>query len=409
MTNNPFGKQTFETIWLKHFKNSTNPSVFNSFRKIKFYKNKYFPLYINVGKNITNGMHYEIDYAEIDYQDKIFLIYDVPDYFNIEINNSSRLKLKKAKQYGGYSSNLNDFENYEDFFNSHFSANSRYKYKRNIKRLEACFDIRYKIYYGSISEEEYVLIFEHLKLILSRRFGVLGLENNILSKWDYYFELIFKMVLKNEAILNVIYNNDIPIGVSIGFLSDNVMFYAITSFDIDYSKFNLGHTSIIKLMQWCFDNEYKVFDFSKGQYDYKDRWTNQQYNYNCHILYDSKSIKAVSIATLIQSYFSFKQYLRDKKVNYLYSKLKFSLKNNNKKENVPYYIIENLKDEIVDLEGFVEIVIQTPEYSFLRAPLFDYIYKSPEKISIIKLYKSDKTSTLYYAIGVKNNLKITQT
>lgn len=403
MNNNPFGKHTFESVWLKHFKNSSKSIVFKSFKNISFYKDKYLPLYVNVGRNISNGMYYEIETNANDYKGRTFLIYDVPDYFDIK-NTSEDIKVKKAIQYKGYSSQLSDFENFNDFFNAKFSSSSRYKYRRNIKRLESCFDINYKIYHEDVSREDYEHIFKHFKIMLSRRFGALGLDNNILSKWEYYYELIYKMVLEKEAVISVIYNDKTPIAVSIGFLSKEVFFFAITTFDIDYIKFNLGHTIIIKLNNWCYENGFKVFDFSKGKYDYKDRWANHEFDYECHILYDSKSVSSRIMATGTQSFFKIKQYLRDKKVNYLYSKLKYIFKNRPKKIDRTKYSILNIEEIIIDKAELRQVDIESHEYSFLKASLFDYLYNNPINMSDVKIHKSN--SELFYAIGPNIQLSI---
>lgn len=402
MKNNPFISKTFKSVWSKHFNGSKQGFVFNFMKDVTFVKKKHFPLYFNVGKNITNGMYYNVDKSQNDFRGKAFLLYDIPTYFSLEDPSFNTLKCIKVRQYNGFLANLKDFESYDDFAKKQFKANSRYKYRRNIKRLETCFDIDYKIYCGHISKEEYENICLFFKNNLSRRFDSLGLDNNIVSKWDYYYDLMYNMILSKQGVLTAIYSNGKPIGVSFSFLSKRVMLYAITSFDIDYMRYNLGHIIIIKLMSWCFDNGYHTYDFSKGQYEYKDRWTNHSYHYECHVLYDSKSIKASIIAIFISRYFKLKQFLRDKNVNRLYTKLKFQLK---KKEafSTKYFkvsMIENMKflkssDAIVNIEDV--------KYDSVRLALYNYLYLKPEKAKNIKIYEKEK---IYYAICQNSQLKI---
>jgi len=406
MNNNPFGNQTFETVWLKHFKNSIKPIKTKSIKHIKFYKDKYFPLMVNVGRNISNGMYYVIDENETDYKGKTFLIYDVPGYFKNDTKVSKGLKIKRARQFKGASAELETFETFEDYFKFKYKSNSRYKHKRNISRFETCFNADYKIFCGDLSKNEYDYVFKHLKSIIGRRFDSLGMDNNILSKADYYEELIYKMVSKKEAVLIVVYDDGTPVGVSFGFLSNSIMFYAITSFNIDYYRFNLGHITIIKLMQWCFDNGYKTFDFSKGLIDYKERWTNSVYDYECHILYDSKSFKSRLTANITYAFFKFKQYLREKNINKLYNKIKFILKKKTDKIIVKPLESVNLEKEDIDLKTLIEIDKSANEFEVIKAPLFDYLYRFPEKIDDIKIYKSKDLSKEYYAIGKTTNLKL---
>jgi len=402
MNNNPFNAETFKLTWLKHFSSQKTPTTFKSIDGISFYKKDRYT-FVNVGKNITNGNYYNIICDEEDYKGKTFIIYDVPDYFDIDSKKACHIKVKKIKQYKGFSTQLYDFESFDDFFKSQFKSNSRYKYKRNITRLETCFDIEYKIFCGDISKEEYEHISVFFKKNLSRRFGSLGLDNNIVSKWDYYYDLIYKMILSKEGVLTAIYNNNIPIGISFSFLSDKIMFFAITSFDIDYIRYNLGHTTIIKLMNWCFDNGFQVYDFSKGQYEYKDRWTNNSYNYECHILYDSNSLMSKLRANFYKSYFGFKQYLRDKNVNKLYTRFKYQLKSKNF-DKVKDYLIEKIEVFPDNLEDNKLIDINNEFYVDIRYNLFQHLYTNPERVRNLKIYKTE--NSIYYIVGEKNKLKM---
>ena len=61
--------------------------------------------------------------------------------------------------------------------------------------------------------------------------------------------------------------------------SEDTLFDAITVFDIDYSKFHLGSITIMKLIEWCIENEIKILDFSKGYFEYKRRWCTKIYDF----------------------------------------------------------------------------------------------------------------------------------
>ena len=104
----------------------------------------------------------------------------------------------------------------------------------------------------------------------------------------------------------VIYNDGIPIGINLNYHSENTLFKAITVFDVNYFKFSIGKLSVLNLLYWCFENGYEYSDFSKGYFDYKKIWSNTLYDFNYHILYDKKSIKAILIANSIESVFKLK-------------------------------------------------------------------------------------------------------
>jgi len=354
MKNNPFVSETFTTIWSTHF-NASKPGVnFKFLKDVAFVKSGMLPLYYNVGKNITNGMSYVVNPEEKDFRGKAFLMHDVPSYFNLE-----------------------------------------------------CFNISYSIYNEPIEKKAYQVIMDGFKGLLTKRFHALEKDNDILGAWDYYYDLIFEMLQEKRALLIVISNDDKPIGVSLSFLSDTTMFYAITSFDTDYYRFNLGHTTIIKLFNWCFDNGYTIYDFSKGEYEYKNRWTNKEYIYENHILYDSKSMIASAVAKFVKSKYALKQYLRDKNVNEKYVKLKFLLKGK-KTETVARrkYTIANLEAK-EDTSAMELIDLKRADFSFLKAIVYDELYKKPEAISGLQIYETKNLdNSSYYVVGEEVNYKI---
>lgn len=75
---------------------------------------------------------------------------------------------------------------------------------------------------------------------------------------------------------------------------------------------------MFRLLEWAIKNNIKILDFSKGEAEYKKRWTNDMYEFHHHILYVFKSIMATAIAKSLSNFFSFKQYLRDKNINEWY-------------------------------------------------------------------------------------------
>ncbi|WP_338733807.1 GNAT family N-acetyltransferase [Mangrovimonas cancribranchiae] len=407
MTPNPFLTKTFVSVWSKYFNAKKRIYNFNSIKDVSFYKALNIPLYCNIGKNITNGMSYQIAKQENDFKGRAFLIYDVPSYFNLKELKHNNLKRFKVKQYKGFLTDLQDFESYDAFAKKQFKSNTRYKFRRNIQRLETCFNIHYNIYNEAMDKAQYDVIMKGFKNLLTKRFNELQKSNDILETWEYYYDLIYKMLKKKCALLITITNNDKPIGVSLSFLSNTTMFYAVTSFDTDYYRFNLGHTTIIKLFQWCFDNGYTIYDFSKGEYEYKNRWTNHEYVYENHIIYDSKNIIASTLAKYIKLKYELKQYLRDKNVNDKYVKLKFLLKGKKPKTTRRTFKIEKHKQEKAT-NGLQLIDLSNIDYAFLKPIVYDELYKSPEHILNIKIYKYNSVEDeTYYVKGKKNNFTIT--
>tara|TARA_R110002049_G_C9177204_1_gene562911 strand:- start:20020 stop:21015 length:996 start_codon:yes stop_codon:yes gene_type:complete len=329
MTNNPFLSTTFKKIWLKHFNNGKPSHGFKFISDLTFIKQKYFPLYINTGKNHTNGISYRLTQPDLntDFKKKVFLIYDVPTYFKTDINtHNPKLKLNCIDQYNGVLTDVNEYESYDDFYMSKFKSKTRYNLNKKKKQLESGFNISYSFYDENTTEDEYGFLSLHLKELITKRFNSRKENNQVVSEWNYYQELMYPMLKEKRAVIITVNHDNIPIGMTFNFLSENVLFYAITTFDTDFLDYNIGHTTIMEVFKWSFDNGINIIDFSKGQTEYKSRWENKEYQFQNHILYDASSIRATLLGKTISNYFKFKQYLRDKNFNLLFSKLKFLLK-----------------------------------------------------------------------------------
>ena len=238
MKNNPFTSQTFVDIWSKHFNDQKAPLTYEFINEVKFIKHKLFPFYFNVGKNLTKGIYYSINLKSNDYKNKTFLVYDVPEYFNVEklnTSNESSLRLKKVFQYQGFLMNISNFENFDSYIKTQFKTqNKRYIRWSHINRLEDCFNISYQFFYGEMDDAEYDFIFDHFYRLLDIRFS--GKRTNYhhlkSEKWNYYKELVLPNIRERKASFLVIYDNEIPIGINLNFHSDDTLFKAITVYDL---------------------------------------------------------------------------------------------------------------------------------------------------------------------------------
>lgn len=406
MNNNPFTSGIFTSIWLKHFNENKPGKVFSLFENLLFVKSKFLPLYINVGKTHTKGMSYSISGSNIQDSDgKILLVYDVPGFFELPETNHNRVKLHKVKQYPGFLINLNQYGDFNDYMARTFKKSSRYKLKKYKRKLETCFDIKYTMFYGEMSKSDYDFIFKVFKELLIKRFEDKQITNNILEKqeWDFYREVAYPMILQKKAGLFVINDGTQPIGVTLTYFSNEILFDAITVFDIDYSKFHLGSINIMKLIEWCLEHKIKVFDFSKGYFDYKKRWANKQYDFEYHIFYDSYSFTAKAIAFFLKSYFSLKQTLRDKKVNEKLHQFTFWARNffHNKKSSIKYEF-STLKQEFTN-EEFNEIDYRASENHFLKTMIFDFLYLNNESYTNLRVYKRAGTGNTTFLLCGKTS------
>jgi hypothetical protein len=410
---NPFTSKTFSDIWLRQFNKNQPCFEFKSIEGISFVKSWLPLLYVNVGKTHTKGISYTLNEQEqLDLKNKVLLIYDVPSFLDLELPTLNKnSQLHKIQQYPGFLIQLDTYSDLSHYMVSILSKSFRYKLNKYKKRLEDSFDISYKMFLGDISKEEYDFVFEHFKILLEKRFLDKGITNNNLDpkEWDFYYEVAFPMILKKKASLFVIYEGNSPIGVTLSYFSENILFDAITVFDIDYEKFNVGSVTTMKLVEWSLDNNIQIFDFSKGYFDYKKRWANKEYDFEYHVYHDSNSFTSRSIAHCIVTFFTMKQKLRDKKINEKLHKLRFLLKGK-KVESTPNltYEFSDLKQDTEELE-LVDIDFKKPPHTFLTALVFDFLYLNNEELKNVRVQQVKNSPSLFIISGKSINRKATIT
>ncbi|MFB9057598.1 GNAT family N-acetyltransferase [Mariniflexile ostreae] len=387
---NPFASETFAQIWESHFNKGKRAQTFGFIKGLSFFKSNRLSIYTNVGKNLTKGMSYALVENEMpqDFKNKTALIYDVPQYF--EVNTQALpegIKFKKIKQYPGFLVHQKNYTDFNDYLKKTFSKSSLQKLNRYQRRLEMCFDIKEKMLIGAIDKAEYDFVFDHFNQLLIKRFQDKRITNNNLNpdEWAFYKAVAYPLLVERKAALHVLYNEDTPISVRLLYFSETIVFDAITVFDIDYSKFHIGKVSIMKALEWSFKNKYSIFDFSKGYFDYKASWSDLKYDFEYHVYYDSKSLSAALKANAITALFQFKQYLRAKNIHEKLHKATYSLQ---KKEISPKGAVLVVAPETIvyKKEDLTAINLSAP-YAFLKKELFDFAFLSSTHIKNIHIFK----------------------
>ncbi len=195
MIDNPFLSKTFRTIWLKHFNDGKAAKTFKFINNVAFVKHKYFSLFTNVGRNITNGIYYSLSNLRenLDYKSKVFLIHDVPEYFKVNSDTgNTKLKVKKVNQYKGLTANFEGFNSFEEYFNNQFRSKRRNYIKKKKEQLELCFNIEYTILYGEeVSKELYQFNMSSYKELIDIRFGT----KEIATSSIYYLGLLLRFAI----------------------------------------------------------------------------------------------------------------------------------------------------------------------------------------------------------------------
>ena len=180
--NNPFTSDVYNTEWMNHFHSGKKCHKFDSIKGVAFTKNKYIPLYTNVGKYKSCGISYQLDSSgqNEDYKGKVFLIYDIPEFFEIDSEpKSKRLGIEKIEQYEGYLVDIRDYETINDYLSNQFNSKQRHSVLRRLKKLEKDHDnISYEFYSGKLEEKQFETLFEELYSLMEQQFDLKKEKNS---------------------------------------------------------------------------------------------------------------------------------------------------------------------------------------------------------------------------------------
>ncbi|WNH12218.1 GNAT family N-acetyltransferase [Thalassobellus suaedae] len=301
-------------------------------------------------------------------------------------------------QKSGYAINLSEFNTIDDFLKSTKTSFKKVTL-RSVKRLESCFNISYKMFYGKIEESYYFELMEALYIMIQKRFTQRNGRNKVLENWDYYLQFAYQSIIDKKASLFVILNNNEPIEISLNFHCDNIMYSAISSFNLDYSKFSLGNIEIYKQLEWCLINNIVLFDMGYGDFEYKIRWSNYKYDFETHIISLKNSLLSHLIATYFKYKYSLINYLIKKNIkDKLYVYFDIFKKEEKKQSNIEYELI---KIELLPT-SLSPCDYNKKEFTFLKKPIFDFLYSFQENINDISIFKKEDTSNSYIIIGKKN-------
>lgn len=410
---NPFTSPTFSLKWLNHFNQSKPVFTFNFITGLSFFKLSFLPVFLNTGRNLTKGISYSLNAQKIiNFKKSVILIYDVPAYFDLDITDfPENVIFHKIKQYPGYLVELHKYNDLNDYFQKTFSKKTNDKLKRYQNRLELCFDINYKMFYGDISKGDYDFIFDCFKKLLEKRFTDKQTTNNNLNseEWVFYHDVAFPMILEKKASLFVVYENSNPIAITLNYFSENTLFHAITTFDIDYSKFHLGKIAMANLFSWCFEQKIKFFDFSKGHFDYKTHWMTKKYDFEYHLYIDQTSLRSKLIGFAIKNYFELKQYLRKKELNKKLHELTYRFKkHDHETKTSSSFVISDLNKEYKDFE-LMEIDLLNKESIALKSVVNEFLFLNNESLSNLKIIKvlNNKSTYIFKGKNVSKSIIIT--
>ncbi|NMH88221.1 GNAT family N-acetyltransferase [Flavivirga algicola] len=369
--------------FLKAFTENSLPPICN---KVIYQKNVYY------NKNID---------SELDLNKQVLIFKDVSDYVDIELfQQAKNIVINKTKTLKGHLVELAPFKDIQEYLQNNFTTKSRSNFRRYENRLKSCFKIKYVSYYGNITKEEYDRLFIVLKDLLIRRFAEKQEKNYELQHLKGYHDVVYDMILKKEACLFVIYDNEKPISIRVNMCKKKLAYYIISGYDVDYSKFHLGSIDMLKNIEWCIDNNFEIYDLLKGYDYYKSKWATKKHDYYIYIIYNSNSIKL----TLISYYITIKETIKYKCYRFLkkhnldtkYKDLKrylFGITTFFKNKKATTILIDN-NAKITDQIFEIDINLDN-QYIFLRKPVYNFLFLANTSLDNVTIGKLSGTSNKF--------------
>ena len=368
--------------------------------------------------SITNALSGLVEFrnnsANLSKPKIILLVKDVPEYLNAQINENYGWRIRKLKTFKGSLINLKNYKDETDYLLKTFSSSRRSKFRTNQKRLEKCFNISYKTYYGHIEQKEYESLFDKFLELINRRFDQKQLINDDLVRWKVYREIAYPLILNKEACLFVIYDSDKPISISFNPIHGKTIFGYIRGYDIDYGKFYIGFTDIIVQLKWCFENNFTTFDLLKGEYEYKSHWTDTDYYFEKHIIFNSSFLISALWAKLI--FFKFKtmyyliNQLKKWNLHVVIGKIRLYLRRPIIDPKKPISKLEISVDNNPVLPNTCDVVkmdITDKRVAPVKMQIYNFLYQNQESINNIAVLNPLDSPNTFLIKGLKSSQKIT--
>jgi hypothetical protein len=342
--------------------------------------------------------------GSLDLKGPTMVYEDIPDYFQVGLKELPKsIGFKKIKQYPGFRIDFKDVESLDGYLGARFGKSSRYKLRRAVKKLESCFEISYRMYFGEMTRQEYDFVFEEFYRLLEIRSHEKGIKNNRnLKTKHWYYEQVYPMILEKKASFYVIFDRGIPIDICLNFHLDNVLFQFIRTYDICYSKFNTGYINLMNQITWCLENGVASISFSKGDFYWKRRWCNSVYNYNYHVFYKRNSLRAALTTHAFLFMLGLRQWLREKGIINRYHQFRdtYLIKPSGLSAAGK---IEGIYDPEEGQEAGAEIDYRLPEFTVLRRAIYEYLFESEDTEKHLNVFRLKKTPQHYWVKGMKSD------
>ncbi|MEQ9580834.1 MAG: hypothetical protein RIM68_01540, partial [Arenibacter sp.] len=176
-----------------------------------FENNSLLPFYDSLYNKTNDKIIYNESITEIKKLNKgicVCVVNMIPSYFDVKINNhNTPYRTFRVRYRTGYIIDLSPYSSVGQYLKSQMGSRHSKNIINRLKRLESCFNIKYKIYFGEIDEIEYRVLFEEFERMIKVRFDQRGEEHVGLKRWDLYKKNAYELILNKRASLFVIYDD----------------------------------------------------------------------------------------------------------------------------------------------------------------------------------------------------------
>lgn len=244
------------------------------------------------------------------------LVLNIPSYIQLTEHkeNTGNLRCIDVPQYKGFLVNLKGQDSAANFLQDQLSKRNQKNLRSKRKKLESSCKITSSVYFGDIEKDTYSLIFKTFYSLLKDRFDQKKTHNRYLADWDNLQAYVYHKILKKEASLFVLYDNEKPIGITLNFHIGDIVFSHIQAYDVDYAIYNIGDICMVNHITWCIQHNVSIFDLSMGETYYKLKWSNYQYHFYNRLYYNNNAIVDMAWVKITCLKFRLLQYLRDKQI-----------------------------------------------------------------------------------------------
>lgn len=329
--------------------------------------------------------------------------WDLPDYMKVAFHGLRGKEFERSVAlYEGSYIELGKYRDLDHFLKQKLSSNRRSKIRATKRNLERIFPIEYGYYYGAeLPDSTYDKLMDSLKAMISVRFEEKGMDHVALGDWDNFRKRGKKLIADKKAALIVIYSDGAPIHISFNYVWEKMVFGYVRGFDLDYSKFYLGFIDILIQFEWCFKNQFQIYDLLRGNLDYKLMFADATYLYRAHYIVPSIKRNPLGLLPWIKCSLKFDVYYSIKgKLADLYHSLPFSPKRDRDKI-IAYQLDEPTVEESMQLEKnqMSKVPLEPEPREYLKRAAYHFLYSSKTPKKELEVYGLPGQRDIYFFKG----------